>query len=65
MDIILEWGATRICSRACFIFGMYINDLEKGVTGKILKFADTTKLFRKTKEIGDETKLQDDIDQVV
>ena len=30
-----------------------INDLEEGVTGKILTFADYTKLFRKTKEIGD------------
>ena len=29
------------------------DDLEEGVTGKILKFADNTKLFRKTKEIGD------------
>ena len=31
---------------------VYINDLEEGVTGKILKFADDT-LFTKTKEIGD------------
>ena len=30
-----------------------INDLEEGVTGKILKFADDTKLFKQTKEIGD------------
>ncbi len=34
------------------LFLVYINDLEKGVTGKILKFADDTKLFTKTKEIG-------------
>ena len=32
---------------------VYINDLEEGVTGKILKFADDTKLFRKANEIGD------------
>ena len=32
---------------------VYIKDLEKGVTGSILKFADDTKLFRQTKEIGD------------
>ena len=32
---------------------VYIDDLEEGVTGNILKFADDTKLFRKTKEIGD------------
>ena len=35
------------------------------VTGKILTFADDTKLFRKTKEIGDKQKLQDDIDKLV
>ena len=35
------------------LFLVYINDLEEGVTGKILKFEDDTKLFTKTKEIGD------------
>ena len=35
------------------LFLVYINDLEEGVTGKILKFADDTKLFRKAKEIVD------------
>ena len=44
---------------------LYINDLEEGVTGKILKFADSTKLFRKPNEIGDKEKLQDDIDKLV
>ena len=34
------------------LFLVYINDLEEGVTGKILKFADDTKLFTKTKDIG-------------
>ena len=43
---------------------VYINDLEEGVTGKILKFADDTKLFRKAKEIGDKQKLQDDNDKL-
>ena len=42
------------------LFLVYINDLEEGVTGKILKFADDTKLFRKVKEIGDKQNLQDD-----
>ena len=32
------------------LFFVYIDDLEEGVTGNILKFADDTKLFRKTKE---------------
>ena len=44
---------------------VYINNLEEGVTGKILKFADDTKLFRKTKEIGGKHNLQDDIDKLV
>ena len=57
------------------LFLVYIDDLEEGVTGNIiccllqisilLKFADDTKLFRKTKEIGDKKKLQDDIDKLV
>ena len=47
------------------LFLVYINDLEDGVTGSILKFADDTKLFRKTKEIGDKQHLQDDIDKLV
>ena len=64
MEISLEWGAPRICTRAYFIF-LYLDDLDEGVTGNILKFADYTKLFRKTKEIGDKQKLQDDIDKLV
>ena len=44
---------------------VYIDDLEEGVTGKRLKFADATRLFRKTKEIGDNQNLQDDIDKLV
>ena len=47
------------------LFFIYIDDLEEGVTGKKLKFADDTKLSRKTKEIGDIQKLQDDIDKLV
>ena len=47
------------------LFLVYINDLEEGVTGKLLKFADDTKLFIKAKAIGDKQKLQDDIDKLV
>ena len=47
------------------LFLVYVNDLEEGVIGKILKFADDTKLFTKTKEIGDKIFLQDDIDKLV
>ena len=45
------------------LFLAYVNDLEEGVTGKILKFADYIKLFTKTKEIGDKRNLQDDINK--
>ena len=64
MEISLEWGATSSVLGPILFF-VYINDLEEGVPGKILKFADDTKLFRKTKEIGDKKKLQDDIDKLV
>ncbi len=47
------------------LFLVYINDLEEVVTGKILKFADDTKLFTKTKEIWDKQTLQDYIDKLV
>ena len=47
------------------LFLVYINDLEEGVTGSILKFTDYTKLFRDTKEIGDKQNVQDDIDKLV
>ena len=68
MEIRLEWGATRICrllGPIRIVFLVYIKDLEEGVTGKILTFADDKTLFRKTKEIGDIHKLQDDIDNLV
>ena len=35
---------------------VYINDLEDGIRCKIFKFADDTKLFRKTREIGNKQK---------
>ena len=44
---------------------VYINDLEEGVTGTILNFLDDITLFSKTKEIGDNQNVQDDIDKLV
>ena len=43
------------------LFLVYISALEEGVIGKVLKFADDTKLFRKTKEIGDKKRKKDDV----
>ena len=54
-----------LCLSVNMCLGVLQHDFEEGVTGTILKFADDTKLFRKTKEIGDEQKLQDDIDKLV
>ena len=47
------------------LFLIYINHLEEGVTSKILKFADDTKLFRKIKGNWDKQQLQDDIDKLI
>ena len=47
------------------LFLVYIDDLEEWVAGHTLTFADDTKLFRKTKELGGKQKLQDDIDKLV
>ena len=58
-------GVPQVSVLGPILFLVYIDDLEEGVTGNILKFADDTKLFRKTLEIGDKQKLQDDIDKLV
>ena len=64
METSLEWGAQgSVLGPVLFL--VYINDLEEGVTGKILKFADDTTLFRKVKEIGDKQNVQEDIDKLV
>ena len=62
--------ATFVCCMsvyawAYFIVGIHQRFRGRVVTGKILTFADDTKLFRKAKEIGDTHKLQDDIDKLV
>ena len=56
-------GVPQVSVLGPILFLIYINYLEEGVTGNILKFADDTKLFRKTKGIGDKQKLQNDIDK--
>ena len=50
MEISLGRGATRSVLRPILCL-VYIHDLEEGVTGSIVKFADDTKLFRKTKKL--------------
>ena len=52
MEISLEW-VPQGSVLGPILFLVYIDDLEEEVTGKILKFVDDTKLFRKTKENGE------------
>ena len=49
----------------CLVYVNDLEELEEGVTGSILKFADDTKLLRNTKEIGNKNNLQDDVDKLV
>ena len=57
-------GVQQGCVLGYILCLVYINDLEEGVTSQIFTFADDTKLYRKTKEIGDKQKLQDDKDKL-
>ena len=42
-----EWSTAGISTGTYFILNIYINDLDDDITGKVLKFADDTKVFRK------------------
>ena len=54
LETSFELGTNKdMYSTRAYLVSIYINDLEEGVTSKILKFADDTKLFRKIKVNGD------------
>ena len=46
------------------LFLICINDLDDGITGKVLKFADDTKVFREIKSDADRQHLQDDLNKL-
>ena len=46
------------------LFLIFMNDIDKAVTSKVLKFADDTKLYRVVDNHQDEQRLQDDLDSV-
>ena len=50
METSLEWRASRICIGP-ILFLIYINDLEEGVTGNILKFADELNCLEKLRKL--------------
>ena len=43
---------------------VFFNDLDDDITSKLLKFADDTKVFRKTKLDADRQQLQDDLNKL-
>jgi len=47
------------------LFLLYINDIDDGLTSKIIKFADDTKIYRAINDENDPIELQKDIDRVV
>ena len=46
------------------LFLIFVNDLDNGLSSKILKFADDTKLFRSVENLMDGSLLQKDLDDV-
>ena len=46
------------------LFPIYIYDIDEGMKGQIIKFADDTKLYRATRNEQDADALQKDIDQI-
>ena len=47
------------------LFLIYINDLEDDISGKVLKFVDDTKVFRRVTNDTDKQSSQDDLDKLV
>ena len=47
------------------LFLIYINDLEDDISGKVLEFADNTKVFRNVTNDTDKQSLEDDLDKLV
>ena len=58
-----EWCSTRICIRP-LTFCVYVNDLDYGISSKISKFADDTKVSRKVSKKEDMDKFQTDLSKL-
>ena len=47
------------------LFLVYVNDVDIAVTGKIIKFADDTKLYRSVETVEESLNLQQDLDNIL
>ena len=59
-----EWSATRSVLGP-LLFVIYINDIDDCVAGRILKFADDTKIYRTLASVDDVSALQSDLSDLV
>ena len=57
-------GVTQGSVLRPILFLVYINDLYRDITSKVLSFADDTKVFRKTTNHADRQNLQDDLNKL-
>ena len=60
-----EWGLVfRGSVLRPLLFLIYINDLDTGITSRISKFADDTKMGRVIETESDRERLQEDLDRL-
>ena len=64
-EIGFKWSTAGISTGTYFILNIYINDLDDDIASKVLKVADYTKVFRKTKSDANRQHLQNDLNKLI